>query len=86
MASETEVVWKCGSCDECFYDLQILASHKCIGNGTVALSESCIKQLQAQSVSFETEVADLNNSNDQVQVCFFTDSSYCKQKHMSFVF
>ncbi|KAG8199485.1 hypothetical protein JTE90_009333 [Oedothorax gibbosus] len=67
MASETEVVWKCGSCDECFYDLQILASHKCIGNGTVALSESCIKQLQAQSVTFESEVADLNNSNDQVQ-------------------
>ncbi|XP_021003179.1 E3 SUMO-protein ligase ZBED1 isoform X1 [Parasteatoda tepidariorum] len=64
MATESEVVWKCGSCDECFYDLQILASHKCIGNGgTVALSDSCIKQLEVQSY----DVSDLNNSSDQVQ-------------------
>lgn len=65
MASESEVVWKCGTCDELYYDLQIFASHKCMGNGgTVALSESCIKQLEVQSY----DVADLSNSNDQVQV------------------
>ncbi|KFM63234.1 Zinc finger BED domain-containing protein 4, partial [Stegodyphus mimosarum] len=64
MASETEVVWKCGACNECFYDIHILASHKCIGNGnTVALSESCIKELEVQSY----DVADLNASSEQVQ-------------------
>ncbi|CAL1276209.1 unnamed protein product [Larinioides sclopetarius] len=63
MASESEVVWKCGSCDECFYDLQILASHKCIGNSGTVLSDSCIKQLEVQSY----DCTDLSNSNDQVQ-------------------
>ncbi|GIY60675.1 zinc finger BED domain-containing protein 1, partial [Caerostris extrusa] len=56
-------VWKCGSCDECFYDLQILASHKCIGNDGTVLNESCIKQLEVQSY----DCTDLSNSNDQVQ-------------------
>ncbi|GFR27038.1 zinc finger BED domain-containing protein 1 [Trichonephila clavata] len=63
MSSESEVVWKCGSCDECFYDLQILASHKCIGNSSAVLSDSCIKQLEVQSY----DCTDLSNSNDQVQ-------------------
>lgn len=68
MSAEGEVVWKCGSCDECFYDLQILAHHKCIGNGgTVALPESCIKQLEVQSY----DCGDLSNSNDHVQVIYF---------------
>lgn len=68
MSGEGEVVWKCGSCDECFYDLQILAHHKCIGNGgTVALPESCIKQLEVQSY----DCGDLSNSNDHVQVKYF---------------